>query len=211
MKWGMPLQSGFVVLAAVAVYSFVSMAQESEKRRVCTPLCTLAPNYAGQNRLAPDFELESLDGKKVRLSDYRGKVVILNFWAKWCPPCLKEMPDLAEFAKILKKHEGIEFLTISSDAPNDARDTLASVLGTDVPFLTLSDPDSTVVEKKFGTKMFPETWYIDPDGVIRARFDGPRNWPDTLYLELAESLKRPKTCQVEFKQSKPLGPMCESL
>ncbi|MEN9578299.1 MAG: hypothetical protein RJA70_1308, partial [Pseudomonadota bacterium] len=109
------MQLGFVVLAAAGVYSFVTSAKEGEMRRVCTPVCSLGPDYADNNRLAPEFELQDLSGKAVRLSDYRGKVVILNFWTKTCEPCLKEMPDLSDLGKILKKHENTVLVTITTD------------------------------------------------------------------------------------------------
>jgi thiol-disulfide isomerase/thioredoxin len=91
----------FIVLAAIGVYSFVAAARDGETRRVCTPLCAMRPNYANVNRLAPDFELGNLKGQRVRLSSYRGRVVILNFWTKTCKPCLEEMPSLSDLGKAL--------------------------------------------------------------------------------------------------------------
>ena len=98
MKLGQIAQLLLVIVAALGVYGFVSTWKDAERRRLCSPLCGMRPNYAAQNRLAPDFELESLAGGKVSLSQYRGKVVILNFWTKTCPPCLEEMPSLVELA-----------------------------------------------------------------------------------------------------------------
>ena len=80
MKTAQLGQAGFVALSALAVYSFVTAIKEGESRRICTSLCSLAPHYSGRDRLAPDFELKTLDGRTVRLSDYRGKTVIVNFW-----------------------------------------------------------------------------------------------------------------------------------
>src|SRR6218665_2158083 len=92
-------QIGFVAVAAVAVYSFVTVAKEGELRRRCAPLCLLRPEYAGAAKRAPDFELADMSGAKVKLSQYRGKVVVLNFWTKTCGPCLEEMPEIADLAK----------------------------------------------------------------------------------------------------------------
>src|SRR5690606_34830923 len=92
-------QLGFIVLASLGVYGFVAAASDGESRRACAALCALRPNYAGNNRLAPDFELPELKGGKVRLSSFRGKTVIVNFWTKTCQPCLEEMPSLANLAK----------------------------------------------------------------------------------------------------------------
>ncbi len=88
------LQLGFVVVAGLAMYSFVNAMRDGERRRSCTPACILRPDYAGFDRRAPDFELPTIDGGKFRLSEHRGQVVILNFWTKTCRPCLEEMPTL---------------------------------------------------------------------------------------------------------------------
>jgi peroxiredoxin len=201
-------QLAFAVVAAVGVYSFLTSARDGERRRMCTPACALRPNYANSNRLAPDFELPTLDGTTKRLSDYRGKVVILNFWTKTCRPCLEEMPSLADFARVVKTDPDVEVLTISTDeSPADARDTLLSVLGVEAPFTTFVDAENTVVADKFGTKLYPETWFIDKEGVIRARFDGARDWMRPLHLEFARSLRSPIQCPIEFEKQNPDGPM----
>jgi len=188
------------VLAGFAVYGFVGTARDGEQRRSCTALCALRPDYAGRNRLAPDFELPDLAGKKVKLSSFRGKTVILNFWTKTCRPCLEEMPSLANLGKALRPYPDIALVTITTDeSAADARDTLKSVLGgSEIPFVVLVDSESNVVNGKFGTKLFPETWFVDPKGVIRVRFDGPRDWAGPLPLDLAKALVAPIPCDVQY-------------
>lgn len=200
-------QLGFTVIAAAGVYSFITSAQEGERRRMCTPACALRPDYANANRIAPDFELPTLDGTTQRLSDYRGKVVVLNFWTKSCRPCLEEMPALADFARILKDQGDLELITVSTDeSAQDARDTLASVLnGQPAPFVTFIDSENEVVAERYGTKLYPETWFIDKEGVIRARFDGARNWLEPLNLEFAKSLRRGAKCPIAFERQNPQG------
>jgi peroxiredoxin len=198
----------FIGCAAAGVYGFVSAAKDGETRRACTSMCALRPDYAARNRLAPDFELPSINGGKLRLSSLRGNVVILNFWTKTCRPCLEEMPSIADLARALQKHPKVKLLTITTDeSAEDARTTMKSVLGGgDPPFEVLVDSESSVVRDKYGTKLFPETWFIDPDGVIRARFDGERNWASPLTIDLAESLRNPLTCEVGFNRGRPQGP-----
>jgi thiol-disulfide isomerase/thioredoxin len=195
--------------AAMGVYGFVSSAKDSETRRSCTSLCALRPAYANQNRLAPDFELPSINGGKVKLSSFRGKVVILNFWTKTCRPCLEEMPSLADLAKALKPHPNVVLVTITTDeSAADARDTMKSVLGGgDPPFEVLVDSENEIVREKYGTKLFPETWFIDGQGVIRARFDGGRSWASPLTVDLALTLTNPLVCPVTFDGGRPQGPM----
>jgi peroxiredoxin len=199
-------QLGFVVIAGLAVYGFVSTARDAEGRRACGAMCALRPNYAGRNRVAPDFELANMNGGKTRLSDYRGKVVILNFWTKTCQPCLEEMPSLAELGKLLQGRRDVALVTITTDDnAEDARGTMKSVLGGDPPFAVLIDPEGAIVTGKFGTKLYPETWFIDGDGVIRARFDGARDWAEPVIIDLAESLRAPLSCGVEFSRAQPRG------
>lgn len=195
-------------LAALGVYSFVSTARDGETRRACTPLCAMRPDYAARNRLAPDFELPKLGGGTARLSSYRGKTVILNFWTKTCRPCLEEMPSLASLAKALAFHPEIALVTVSTDeSAEDARETLKSVLGgAEPPFTVMIDPEFKIVRDTFGTKLYPETWFIDPSGVIRARVDGGREWNPSLTIDLAQSFSAPMQCGIEYRERKPEGP-----
>lgn len=197
----------FVGVAALAVYFFVRTAINAENRRVCTPLCALGPAYAARNRIAPDFDLPSIDGGNVRLSNYRGKVVILNFWTKTCGPCLQELPSLGELAQILAKRSDVALLTISTDeSADDIRNTLRSVLGGKKPgFVTLVDSDASVVRDKFGTRLYPETWFIDKKGVIRARVDGARDWTQATAIEFATSIEDPLACNIQFSQGQIVG------
>ncbi len=190
------LQLAFVVVAAVAVYSFVTVVKEAEHRRACTPECLVHPDYAGADRMAPDFSLKDMKGRDVKLSDYRGKVVILNFWTKTCGPCLKEMPSLAELTQMLADRKDTVVLAVSTDdGPADVADTLKSVLREETPFSVLFDPDGEkVVGGKFGTRLFPETWLIDKHGVVRARFDGGRDWTNAAVVELVDQLRDGTYC-----------------
>jgi peroxiredoxin len=199
-------QVGFIAGSAAIVFSFVTVAREGEVRRRCTPLCTMQPTYAAADRKAPDFELPDMQGKPVRLSDYRGKVVVLNFWTKTCGPCLEEMPAIAELATILKDHKGVVVLTVSTDdGPDDVRDTLKAVLRSDPPFPVLFDPDSKVVGGVFGTKLYPETWIIDPRGVIRARFDGAREWSNAAVVKLVEQIRDGGYCPITIREGRASG------
>jgi peroxiredoxin len=197
----------FLAVAATAVYKFVRVGVDAEERRVCSTLCALGPDYAGRNRRAPDFDLPALSGGRVRLSNYRGQVVILNFWTKTCAPCLEEMASLAELGRTLRGRRDVVLLTVSTDANfDDVRTTLQAALGGDPPFAVLLDPEADVVAGKFGTKLFPETWYIDGAGVIRARVDGARDWSQPLSLQFAESLRDRMTCDLSFRQGRATGP-----
>ena len=174
---------------------------------VSTSLCAMSPAYAGRDRFAPDFELPDMQGRLVRLSSFRGKTVFLNFWTKTCAPCLEEMPALSELAQVARSRRDFVVITVSTDEGQDSvRDTLTVALGGDPPFPVLFDPESTIVRDRYGTKLFPETWIIDPNGIIRARFDGARDWTDSLAVDIAEMVRRPGGCPVEFFKGQPKGP-----
>ena len=198
MSFSQIAQVVVIVLASAGLYGFVLTARDGETRRACTALCALKPDYTGRNRSAPDFELPSTEGKRVKLSSLRGKTVILHFWTKTCRPCLEELPELASLAKALKPHSDVILVTVTTDEnAADAQATLSSVLGDKNPFMVLVDPEGDqVVVGKYGTKLFPETWFIDARGIIRARFDGPRDWQAALTLDLAKALSAPIPCEV---------------
>jgi len=206
MKSSALIQLAFAVLAGIAVYAFVVMARDSEARRACIPVCAMHPNYAGRNRTAPDFELADANGGKVRLSQFRGKTVVLNFWTTTCQPCLEEMPSLAELAKILKSRTDTVVLTVSTDATQEvAQAALKAALREKAPFPVLLDPEANVVRDQYGTHLFPETWIIDPQGVIRARFDGSRDWSNAMVIDLIDSFERPAACDIEFEAGNASG------
>jgi peroxiredoxin len=206
MKSGSVAQIAFIVFAALAVYGFVGAAQKDQRRTTCSALCAFGPAYAGRNRMAPDFELKDMNGAPVKLSSFRGKTVFLNFWTKTCAPCLEEMASIAELARVVKNRTDMVVLTVSTDqGPDDVRDTLKVTLNGDAPFPVLFDPESKIVLEQYGTKLFPETWIIDPKGVIRARVDGARDWSSSLVMEIGEMVQKPGGCPVEFFKSLPRG------
>jgi peroxiredoxin len=213
------LQLAFVLCAALAVYGFVTVAREGERRRTCSAECLMHPDYAGAERKAPSFTLKDMAGKDVSLDAYRGKVVVLNFWTKTCGPCLEEMPSIGDLARILQPRKDTAVIAVSTDeGPDDVRDTLKSVLGPgDPPFTVLFDPDgASVVNAKFGTHLFPETWIIDKRGVVRARFDGGREWSNASVVELIDQLRDGEYCPLRVdkkvdRDGAQAQKMCEAL
>lgn len=118
---------------------------------------------------APDFELTSLDGKRVKLSDYRGKAVLLNFWATWCSPCKVEMPWFVDLQKRYG-NDGLVILGIAMDdteTPKIAQ--FASEMGVNYPVLLGTDQ----VSEEYGNVQFlPTSFYIDRKGKIIAKGAG---------------------------------------
>lgn len=205
----------FVAAAALGVYSFVSVAKEAETRRRCGPTCLLRPNYAGYEKKAPSFALKDVKGKDVSLDSFKGKVVVLNFWTKTCGPCMEEMPEIADLARILKPMNDVAVVTVSTDeTAEEAHGTLKAVLREEPPFPILMDPDLKVVRDKYGTSLYPETWIIDKDGVIRARFDGAREWSSATVVQLVEQIRSGGYCPAQARDGKFVGDsarLCETV
>jgi len=189
----------FVIVAALLVYGFVAVTKEGETRRVCSAPCFLHPDYMAADRRAPGFSLKDLHGATVTLDSLRGKVVVLNFWTKTCGPCLEEMPELVELTKVVRDRPDVDIVTVSVDeGPDDVTPTLQTVLRGEPPFVVLFDPESKIVREKYGTRLFPETWFIDKRGVIRARFDGAREWANPLIVDYIDALRRGDYCSAKI-------------
>ncbi|HEY0613943.1 MAG TPA: redoxin domain-containing protein, partial [Candidatus Elarobacter sp.] len=118
---------------------------------------------------APDFHLTTLDGKRVSLADFRGKTVVLNEWATWCPPCRDETPDLVAVAKKLGGKGDVVFLGV--DSTEAAPIVRAFVASKPMPYTTAIDADKSF-SKTYHVRAFPTTYVIGPDGVLRARYIG---------------------------------------
>ena len=121
---------------------------------------------------APRVELRADSGAEVDLSDYRGKFVLLNFWATWCPPCVQELPSLNQLAREFES-SGLVVLGVSVDEDQQAYEQFLERF--DVSFPTVRDPER-VAANRFGTMKYPETYLIDPDGYVKQKYVGAENW-----------------------------------
>lgn len=116
---------------------------------------------------APDFELTDLHGNNVRLSDLQGKPILLNFWASWCPPCRKEMPELQAFT-----HEYGDKILVVGVNWNDSRDEVERFLNEyGVSYLNLLDTNGKIFVR-YGLTGLPTTFFIDEDGIVRGKWLG---------------------------------------
>ncbi|MGE5602139.1 MAG: redoxin domain-containing protein [Nitrososphaerales archaeon] len=119
---------------------------------------------------APDFALEGLDGKTVSLADLRGKVVLLNFWATWCPPCKAEMPDL----DALQREYGAsrDFVVVGVNVGEDLATVKPFVAKNGLSFPIVLDHSGRVTTQLFGVRPLPTTYIIDREGFIRDAWNG---------------------------------------
>lgn len=174
--------------ALAAVYGgvrFGMAALDGESRRESALAQVLRPDYQGNDRTAPDFTLNDRAGRPVRLSSLRGKVVVLHFWSRECPPCIEELAEaLPAYDEMVRDRADIALVLVSVD---EGWDAVRAFIRPSTRAAMLFDPERNVVERRYGTKLFPETWIIDRDGVIRARFDRTVDWTSAAFTQYVES------------------------
>lgn len=168
---------GVLISGAVAVFFLLRQGEN--------PAATGQPPVVSVNLPAPDFSLPLLDGRKTRLSDHGGRVVLLNIWATWCPPCLSEMPSMEKLYQKFREAE-FEILAVSIDA-----------MGTDVvaPFIrnhnlsfpVLIDSKGTIT-RLYRTTGVPESFIINKEGVVVKKIIGPIDWTEQSVLEFFQDL-----------------------
>ncbi|OGI40862.1 MAG: hypothetical protein A2140_09235 [Candidatus Muproteobacteria bacterium RBG_16_62_13] len=137
---------------------------------------------------APEFRLKSEDGKEYRLGDFRGQVVVLNFWATWCPPCRYEMPSM-ERARLKVEGQGIVILAVN--VGEDETTVFAFTGRYRVKFPLLLDRDGSVIGQ-YPVIGLPTTFVIDPRGYVTHRAIGGREWDDDGLLEQLRQLRDKK-------------------
>jgi len=145
----------------------------------------LARLGSGGPKLAPDFVGTDLHGQRVRLSALRGKVVLLNLWATWCPPCRDEMPSLERLYTRLRGRD-FEVLAVSEDEDGQ-RVVEPMVREMKLSFPVLIDPDRQVGER-YGVWGYPESFVIDRNGYVVERVIGPREWDSATQVSAFEVL-----------------------
>ncbi|MCP3852592.1 MAG: TlpA family protein disulfide reductase [Gammaproteobacteria bacterium] len=137
-------------------------------------------------QMAPDFSLYDMDGEKHSLADFKGKTVIVNFWATWCPPCREEMPSMERAWNKLKDHDVIMLaINVGED-----EDTVFTFLGDyPVSFTILFDTSGTMIEQ-WPVKGLPTTFVVSPEGKLVYRAIGGREWDDADLLKKVQELNQ---------------------
>ncbi|OXS58484.1 peroxiredoxin [Bacillus sp. V-88] len=124
---------------------------------------------------APDFTLTTLDGEEVKLSDYQGKKVILNFWATWCPPCKAEMPHMEQYYEKNAKKEKVEILAVNLTSQDEGEKAVQQFVdGYELTFPILMDEKGDIGEE-YRAFTIPTTYMIDTTGLIQYKIVGPMN------------------------------------
>jgi thiol-disulfide isomerase/thioredoxin len=135
---------------------------------------------------AADFELQDMDEEKIKLSDYKGKVILLNFWATWCPPCIREMPSMERLHQQVDA-EGFKVIAVNQMEDIDQVFAFTGQLDVDPTFEILFDTTSSV-SRDYAVRGLPTTYLIDKEGRIRYRAVGGREFDHPEVIKIIEQL-----------------------
>jgi len=131
---------------------------------------------------APDFTIRTDSGRDVSVPNFGGKLLVLNFWASWCPPCVEETPSLSQFAGAWKD-KGVVVLAVSVD--KDAKAYHNFVQHFHPAFETVRD---SKIHENYGTFMYPETYFIDAHGKVLKKIAEGADWNDPAINQYVQSL-----------------------
>jgi cytochrome c biogenesis protein CcmG, thiol:disulfide interchange protein DsbE len=145
--------------------------------------CSVASRPPRIGSAARDFSVQDSD-RAVSLNQFRGQVVVLNFWATWCPPCVEELPSMMNMQERMRG-KGVTVLGISIDVDSDAYHRFLNLRN--VNFLTVRDPEQKVATM-YGTTGWPESYVIDRQGVLRRKFAGAVDWNSPEVLDFLSKL-----------------------
>ncbi len=171
------MKSSVYLISLILVLSWELALSAGKNEQTLTPLPDLSQ--------APGFKLVDIDGTTHRLADYRGKVVIVNFWATWCPPCREEMPSMQRAWNELRK-EDIAMLAVN--VGEDEEIIFQFTANYPVEFPLLMDLDSKVVQS-WPVVGLPTTFVVDTKGRLAYRAIGGRAWDDPKLLQTVRALK----------------------
>lgn len=156
----------FMLAAIFAVFSFAILFLWGGRAE----LRTVKPGHP-----APDFTFRDLNHKEISLSQYKGKVVLLNLWSITCPPCIEEVPYLEKLYQIMKEEKDFHLLTVNTNRGETENEVRPFVEKHGINFHVLVD-NKKVVWRRYKLTGWPETFLIDREGIIVEKFIGPKEW-----------------------------------
>ena len=154
----------------------------------CWLLCSCSivppPGLVAQGDVAPDFAFDDQSGRRHRLSDFRGKVVLVNFWATWCPPCREEMPSLQAVQNKFGQHA----LTILALSVDDSWEPINKFMKENGFTIQVYADFDKKISVRYGTFKYPETYLVDKKGRVAYKVVGPADWTSSAMLKFLNVL-----------------------
>jgi peroxiredoxin len=176
-------QSPLTILAIVTLAIFTIFITWRAKA-LETKLARRVEQSEMVGRRAPDFSLESLNGQKVSLADFRGKkMVVVSFWASWCGPCRMEMPALRDYYKKNQEHWD-DFEVVAIDTNDERSEAATFALSERLPFPVVLDPSGTISDL-YGVQAIPAMFIVGKDGIVKYAQIG---FDPTMEIELSMNL-----------------------
>lgn len=149
------------------------------------------------DELPPELTLTGLNGTKTSLHTFRGKLLVLNVWATWCPPCRREMPSLERLSKSANREHIVVAGIATDESLNAVREFIAKY---GITFDIFTDTPSNVANT-LGARVYPETLLIAPDGKLILRIAGERDWDSPAMLKALENAYQGKRSAADFTQA----------
>lgn len=186
-SFGMWSFKGFLaVLVTAAVLSVpLYFYWEFLTKGMRPPEATLKLNDM-ETKGVPDFEVTSLSGDKIKLSGLRGKVVLINIWATWCAPCVKEFPSLKKLVETMNGE--VLILAISYDRNREDIDTFIKAFGGVPENFKIAWDQERVTSSILGTDVLPETYILDRDGKLVRKIVGEATWDDPMAIDFFKKI-----------------------
>lgn len=162
-----------LVLVIIMIGTYIKQQTEQSQAIVENAKGQEVETGIANGQLAPDFTLTNLSGEEVTLSDLRGKHIILNFWATWCPPCEAEMPHFQKYYDKYAEKDNVEIIGVNATYAKEKVERVEQfVSGYELTFPILLEPTGNVA-KQYEVLTIPATFFIDAEGYVQRQIKGP--------------------------------------
>lgn len=182
-----PIVIGFIVVALISggMWGLWEMYSEKLSQGMQAPESAKILNKIDEDGV-PDFKLTQLNGEPLTLSQFKGKVVLLNFWASWCEPCIKEFPSMIKLIDELKGE--VVLLAISADYEKKDMETFLKAFQVKSPHIYTAWDQDQKLAKSYGTFTLPESYIIGKDGKLVRKVTGIEEWATPDAIDFFKSL-----------------------
>lgn len=158
------LITALIIIVLIILLGYLYTVYKAQKDEAYKMNMAFVPQQIEDKIMAPDFTLTNMEGNKVSLSDYRGKIVFLNFWATWCRYCKLEMPDFEEVHNVLLNNDKAVILTVNVQEKKSTVENFIEEYRLTLPVLL--DTSGEVSAGLYGVQSLPMTFIINPDGTV---------------------------------------------